>query len=315
MRTLAPRPDGCLTGAGASRSPIGPRAVWPTSSRPSPDAISYSTAISACAGEGQWKLAVALLDRMEARQLSPHVGTFTAVMQALVAASERVEGFAVLERLHAYPKLVGRSYPTHLVLLKACQAAGETARAHDLQTTMDGLGIAKTLSARVTFSSRPGRRTSAPGLVTRQLGNGPHYGRLAAASDAALDNLYRRVCAETPYRPQLEALPFAFAQRATGAEQLTSLKLHAEKKALAQMLREDDCASELSMRINFSVCADCQAFLTHAAQMLGRRITVLEPSRTHVFEAARGCSCHIIQDHRTAARASGGVVLGGVKRN
>ena len=45
------------------------------------------------------------------------------------------------------------------------------------------------------------------------------------------------------------------------------------------------------MRVSIKVCADCHSFLTHAAQMLGRTIHVLEPRRQHVFRQGGRCSC------------------------
>ena len=68
-----------------------------------------------------------------------------------------------------------------------------------------------------------------------------------------------------------------------------SLKFHAEKKALASLLLGG--APDLALDINFSVCADCHHFLTHAAEMLGREIRVSEPKLRHDFGARGGCSC------------------------
>ena len=78
-------------------------------------------------------------------------------------------------------------------------------------------------------------------------------------------------------------------------EQVDFLKYHAEKKALATLLLRS--APELKMRVNIKVCADCQSFLTYAAQYLRMPIEVLEPSRKHVF---RGDAC-------TSEEGSGGV--------
>ena len=80
----------------------------------------------------------------------------------------------------------------------------------------------------------------------------------------------------------------AFVQRASEGEQVRSLKYHAEKKALAQLLmqNEGNAHGTLEMSINFGVCADCQHFLAHAAQALGRQIIVHEPHTDLVFPAA-----------------------------
>lgn len=106
--------------------------------------------------------------------------------------------------------------------------------------------------------------------------------------DVAVERLYRRVCEQTAYRPTLEALPFAFVQRASKEDQVRSLKFHSEKKALASLLLHT--APELTMHVNIKVCADCHSFLTHAARLLARPIHVLEPGRQHVFKGG-GCSC------------------------
>ncbi|CAM9959710.1 unnamed protein product, partial [Discosporangium mesarthrocarpum] len=47
-----------------------------------PDLISYNTAIAACRGDGQWRQALLLLDRLRSRGLKPDVFTYTAAMTA-----------------------------------------------------------------------------------------------------------------------------------------------------------------------------------------------------------------------------------------
>jgi hypothetical protein len=103
-----------------------------------------------------------------------------------------------------------------------------------------------------------------------------------------VDKLYRRVSENTPYAPEFGVLPAAFVRRASDEEKVESLKFHAEKKALAMLLMRG--AEDLDMSINFSVCADCRAFLAHSAQSLGRQICVHEPSRVHVFDESGRCS-------------------------
>ena len=61
-------------------------------------------------------------------------------------------------------------------------------------------------------------------------------------------------------------------------------------QALATLLMQPH-SPELTMRINFKVCVDCQAFLAHATQLLGRPISVLEPSRQLVFQNGRCEPC------------------------
>eukprot|EP00966_Prymnesium_polylepis_P018666 429816-Prymnesium_polylepis.1 len=47
---------------------------------------------------------------------------------------------------------------------------------------------------------------------------------------------------------------------------------------------------ELSLSINFKMCADCHAFFKEAAWLLDRPITVREPKLTHTFDRGQ-CSC------------------------
>lgn len=58
------------------------RKVRITSGAPSPDVVSYSTAITACSRAGKWELALGLLDRMQGEGIAPNVTTFTAAITA-----------------------------------------------------------------------------------------------------------------------------------------------------------------------------------------------------------------------------------------
>ena len=114
----------------------------------------------------------------------------------------------------------------------------------------------------------------------------------------ATEELVARVQRSTAYAPELSAVPYALAAKSTERQQLRSLRHHAEKRALADLLRREAAAAgeakragdreraagELAMRVNVKVCADCAAFLQHAARMLGRRIVVHEPSAARAFE-------------------------------
>lgn len=251
----------------------------------SPDAQSYSVAIFACVhGLGApgrpikaWVLAWRLFQKMEARGLQPRLRTCNAVMRCLVSAAQFDKGFELLARLRRHDALATRSYPTHLALLKACRESDDAAGAERVQAQMDALGLRKTLAAEAIINTTAGEE---------RLLNGPQqYGKRRGehALDAAVDRLFRRVHEKTSYTPEFGALPFAFVQRATEAEMAESLRFHAEKKALALLLLRR--AEDLDICINFSVCADCNAFLAAAAAALGRRIRVREPSREHVFDA------------------------------
>ena len=86
--------------------------------------------------------------------------------------------------------------------------------------------------------------------------------------------LWSKLRQRKPYKPQLEE----------------SLKLHAEKKALA-MLLSNNVEDELSISINFNACMDCHEFFKISSQMLGRRIQLHQPQMTHTFSAGN-CSCN-----------------------
>ena len=102
--------------------------------------------------------------------------------------------------------------------------------------------------------------------------------------------LWSELCQQEHYKPQLQALPWRFLQNRTREQQEESLKLHAEKKALA-MLLSNDGEDELSISINFNACMDCHAFFKISSQMLGRRIQLRQPHMTHTFSAGN-CSCN-----------------------
>ena len=95
---------------------------------------------------------------------------------------------------------------------------------------------------------------------------------------------------QKPYKPQLQAVPWGFVQNSTRERQEESLKLHAEKKALA-MLLSNNGEDGLSISINFNACTDCYEFFKISSQMLGRRIQLRQPQMTHTFIAGN-CSCN-----------------------
>ena len=92
-----------------------------------------------------------------------------------------------------------------------------------------------------------------------------------------------------PYKPQLQVVPWGFAKNSTRKQQEESLKLHAEKKALAVLLYNEE--DELSVSINFNACMDCHEFFKMSSQMLGRRIQLCQPQVTRTFIAGY-CACN-----------------------
>ena len=75
----------------------------------------------------------------------------------------------------------------------------------------------------------------------------------------------------------------------TQAQRQSSLRQHAEKKALADLPLRG--SPELTLQINLKVCADCHAFLKGASHVLSRTIRVQEPGLMHTF-CAGACSCN-----------------------
>merc|ERR1712224_28653 len=90
------------------------------------------------------------------------------------------------------------------------------------------------------------------------------------------------------YIPQLQALPWAFAQHSTRQQQEDSLKLHAEKKALAALLVFGEI--EVTVAIGFNACMDCHEFFKKSSLLLGHRILLRQPKMAHTFTDGC-CSC------------------------
>ena len=91
------------------------------------------------------------------------------------------------------------------------------------------------------------------------------------------------------YKPQLQAVPWAYAQGSTREQQEGSLQLHAEKKALAVLLSSGQ--AKLNVSINFNACKDCHEFFKSSSQLLGREIQLCQPRLIHIFTDGR-CSCN-----------------------
>ena len=177
----------------------------------------------------------------------------------------------------------------HAALLSACQLEGDGARAAEISRRMQRRGLVTEIMPHATAVC------DATGEL-REHGNGrePPPGASAATARrtlklaAAAEKLWARVEARSAYTTQYHALPFDFVQRSTRAQQASSLRLHAEKKMLADLLISG--ADELSLTINIKVCADCHAFLKSASLLLNRTIRVREPGLVHTFTAG-ACSC------------------------
>ncbi|KAJ1633728.1 hypothetical protein T492DRAFT_979508 [Pavlovales sp. CCMP2436] len=254
------------------------------------DLISVNCALSAAAKGGKWPHALSLLAQVEAGRYAgvrPDVASYGSAMQALAAAGELERGAELLERAVAAlgPAALPSTFVLHAALLAACQGAGDDAGARALQARMQARGLSNQLEplAAVTLSAPSAGATAGARL---EYSNGGEPAALAAATLA----LCAAVSAKSPYRTadNARALPFDFVERASGAQLASSLRLHAEKKALASLLERGE--TELAVRINLKVCADCHAFFKGASLALGRQIRVREPKLLHTFERGE-CSC------------------------
>merc|ERR1739838_610119 len=92
-----------------------------------------------------------------------------------------------------------------------------------------------------------------------------------------VDRLWR----DMNHRPVFNALPLPFPEGASEESQSMSLKGHAEKIALADLLLHRE--EKLHLNVNMRMCADCHAFLLGASKTLTRKITVMAGSSHHVF--------------------------------
>ena len=237
------------------------------------NAISFSVALSACEKGGLASRSHQLRAEMRADGIQDDLVSLTAEIQALAADSDLDTAFERLRNIQESPLAPG-SFAAHHVLLTACRRLGDT-RANDVQAAIHRLGL-RSCAAVVQFAIDGAERQHVNGTESRAL-------------DEAVEELFRRVCEQTTYRPQYEALPLDFVRRASVDEQVRSLKFHAEKKALVSLMLSDEPL--LAMSVNIKVCADCHSFLAHASRLCQRSILVTEPARQHTFDTAGICSC------------------------
>merc|ERR1712066_253758 len=130
-------------------------------------------------------------------------------------------------------------------------AAGMEADAWKVQDAMDRFKL-EPLQARVTANVYG---------TQREFENGAEEDL-----EQPLKTLFDLVKDKSPsYKPMFEALPFPFQKKKTSAK-AHSLRWHAEKKALADILDEEKKAAkrtipvELAFQVNFKMCADCETF-------------------------------------------------------
>merc|ERR1712232_1120983 len=203
-----------------------------------PNVITYNAAISACEKGCQWELALKLLGEMKEAGVTPNSLTLCALMQAFVSASHFEEGFKLLAQIEAwvYGDLQGESlYGIYHILQSALRDKGDQESmegARKVQKSMEELGlISKPAEARAIVSGKE-----------RSYKN--------SHKEQELNKIVDRLWRDMIHKPVLNALPLLFTERASEESQSMSLKGHAEKIALADLLmhREEKLHFNVNIR-------------------------------------------------------------------
>merc|ERR550534_2382245 len=80
-----------------------------------------------------------------------------------------------------------------------------------------------------------------------------------------------------------KAIPWVGRVGIKKSEQIRQLKYHAEKKALAVSVYNHSAHDDLIIRVNQVMCKDCNSFFNAAALLLRRRVRVVCPLQTSVY--------------------------------
>ena len=243
------------------------------------DTACYLPAIVACSAE--YEKALDLIEELGSKADS---GCFNAAMQAIEHAVRARStggdlkalleaGMDLLYKAHAIKEVRDDSYHVHMTLHNACKAAGDEERAKEVSRFIQSLGLSS-IAAVATATVKGEERTYEDGVAD---GETPE-----SYTSSDLWSFWHKVVEETEYKPCLDAVPLGARKELRETSMESSLRHHAEKKALVDLLSNH--AEDLTLRVNLKMCVDCIAFFNGAARVLNRRVTVHEPKRVHVFD-------------------------------
>jgi pentatricopeptide repeat protein len=277
-----------------------------------PDAVSFCSAIAACersqGKEGnntpRFRTALRLL-KESIKAVGPNSACYIATVQTLTAAGELYRALELLDHDCVASFDNQSRYVLYRTVQVGCASSGDS-------ITSDRLGreisdqklkpLAPLATARVggcvwKFDNKINYKCSVGDdpLIDSVDGGEGHD---ATTSAAEVANTVQDLVQKMDHKFVTSALPLEFQAHSTQRGQEISLMNHAEKKALAQLLLDEtrnpqdrSSFATLSAEINFKMCADCHAYFKGASALLGRRITVKEPTMLHVFEDGE-CSCN-----------------------
>ena len=199
-------------------------------------------------------------------------------------------GFALLERAETCGLLShcdNHGYPMFQALVQACRMVSDSNSASRVQAAMERLGI-----------------IALPPVATALVQGSFRRYQYGVEGMGIVDawQLWLELQQCMAYKPQLQALPWGFAQKSTREQQERSLHQHAEKKAFAVLLSHGEAKPGVS--INFNACMDCHEFFKVSSQLLSRKILLCQPKMTHMFTDGH-CSCNdwwSLQSRLTSAK-------------
>lgn len=125
----------------------------------------------------------------------------------------------------------------------------------------------------------------------RVLDNSYRRGEGEQVYNELTDELIERVghCIDTAKHPEVRTLDPE--HQLSDEHALKMLKYHAEKRALALMLRTEPKEEDVVMTVTMRMCADCHRFFCSVSRAEPqRRIICVDPTKRHVFHKGT-CSC------------------------